>query len=63
MSTEDPIRNTLALSSGARFHLCALQVNLQHCAATYHRRAPDRDEDLVAEELRFISRLWKEKRA
>ncbi len=51
MSAEDPIRNTLELSSGARFHRCALQVNPHRYAEMYRRQAPDRDEEGYAEAL------------
>jgi energy-coupling factor transporter ATP-binding protein EcfA2 len=51
MSTEDPIQNALALSLGARFYRCALQVNPQHYAETYRGQASDRDEESYAEAL------------
>ncbi|MCH7748702.1 MAG: AAA family ATPase, partial [Acidobacteria bacterium] len=51
MSAEDPFRNTLDLSSGAKFHRCALQVNPHHYAETYRGQVPDRDEEGYAEAL------------
>ncbi len=51
MSADDPIRNTLELSSGARFHRCALQVNPHHYAGTYRGQATDHDEQSYADAL------------
>ena len=51
MSAEDPFRNTLDLSSGAKFHRCALQVNPHHYAETYRGQVTDRDEESYAEAL------------
>ena len=78
MSTPDPIRNVLALSSGAKFFRCALQINPHHLSQTYRGQAlgmgvrdkiipgmrahNETEPDLVAEESPFILRLRKEKR-
>ena len=51
MTAEDPIRKTLELSPGARFHRCAFQVNPHHYAERYRGQVPEGDEEGYAEAL------------
>ena len=51
MSTEDPITTALALSAGAEFRRCALQVNPHHYSGTYRGQASALDEASYASAL------------
>ena len=51
MSTEDPIAIALALSAGAEFRKCALQVNPHHYSGTYRGQASVLDEASFASAL------------
>ena len=51
MTGKDPIHSALELSSGARFHRCALQVNPHHYAGSYRGKAAEGDEEGYAKDL------------